>query len=145
MNEVIILIILGLSFFEVSFLLLYNIENSFLTLFFPKLFFEKVKKRNNFKLKMIYFICYLFVILKTILGWSFIIIIVNLFFDGIDFLTDIIPKEYNNFSSILALVLICAELSRTTILDINIYTVFKKCCIFFKKNERKNRKKEFLN
>lgn len=143
MNEAVILVILGLSFFEVSFLLLYNIENSFLTLFFPKLFFEKVKKRNNFKLKTIYFICYLFIILKTILCWSFMIIIVKLFFEGIDFLTDITPKRYNSFSSILALALICAELSRTTILDISIYTVFKKCYIFFKKwnifskNERK--------
>ena len=133
MNEAVILVILGLSFFEVSFLLLYNIENSFLTLFFSKLFFEKVKKRNNFKLKTIYFICYLFIILKTILCWSFMVIIVKLFFEGIDFLTDITPKGYNSFSSILALVLICAELSRTTILDISIYTVFKKCYIFFKK------------
>lgn len=71
------------------------------------------------------------------------VIIVKLFFEGIDFLTDITPKGYNSFSSILALVLICAELSRTTILDISIYTVFKKCYIFFKKwnifskNERK--------
>lgn len=133
MNEAVMVIVLGLSFFEVSFLLLYNIENSFLILFFPKLFFEKVKKRNNFKLKTIYFICYLFIILKSILGWVFTIIMVKLFFNGIDFLTDIIPKDYNNFSSILALILICAELSRSSILDIDVHTVFKKCCKFFKK------------
>lgn len=133
MNEAVMVIVLGLSFFEVSFLLLYNIENSFLILFFPKLFFEKVKKRNNFKLKTIYFICYLFIILKSILGWTFTIIMVKLFFNGIDFLTDIIPKDYNNFSSILALILICAELSRSSILDIDVHTVFKKCCKFFKK------------
>lgn len=133
MNEAVMLIVLGLSFFEVSFLLLYNIENSFLILFFPKLFFEKVKKRNNFKLKTIYFICYLFIILKSILGWAFTIIMVKFFFNGIDFLTDIIPKDYNNFSSILALILICAELSRSSILDIDVHTVFKKCCKFFKK------------
>lgn len=133
MNEAVMVIVLGLSFFEVSFLLLYNIENSFLILFFPKLFFEKVKKRNNFKLKTIYFICYLFIILKSILGWAFTIIMVKLFFNEIDFLTDIIPKDYNNFSSILALILICAELSRSSILDIDVHTVFKKCCKFFKK------------
>lgn len=51
MNEAVILVILGLSFFEVSFLLLYNIENSFLTLFFPKLFFEKVKKKKQLQIK----------------------------------------------------------------------------------------------
>lgn len=135
MNEAVMFIVLGLSFFEVSFLLLYNIENSFLILFFPKLFFEKVKKRNNFKLKTIYFICYLFIILKSILGWSFTIIMVKLFFNGIDFLTDIIPKDYNNFSSssILALILVCAELSRSSILDIDVHTVFKKCCRILKK------------
>lgn len=133
MNEAVMLIVLGLSFFEVSFLLLYNIENSFLILFFPKLFFEKVKKRNNFKLKTIYFICYLFIILKSILGWAFTIIMVKFFFNGIDFLTDIIPKDYNNFSSILALILVCAELSRSSILDIDVHTVFKKCCRILKK------------
>lgn len=133
MNEAVMVIVLGLSFFEVSFLLLYNIENSFLILFFPKLFFEKVKKRNNFKLKTIYFICYLFIILKSILGWAFTIIMVKLFFNRIDFLTDIIPKDYNNFSSILALILICAELSRSSILDIDVHTVFKKYCRILKK------------
>ena len=137
MEEVTILFLILLSWIEVVLLTFYNLANSFLTLFFPKLFFEKVKKGHYVKLKTIYFICYLFLVFKTLLGWSITMIFIGIFIkifstsNNVEFLNAIIPN--NNIFEFLALILLLAELLRNAVLDIDVYVVFKKCCKFFKK------------